>query len=87
MENMDKGLTVPKWVLMNRWKIPQMPQNLFAKFVCPSLNIWDFDEKRLHRASVVRALCGRIPWESLFLCHKCTKSKQHRPQKGMCSVY
>ena len=35
MENMDKGLTVPKsWVLINRPKIPQMPQD------------WDFDEKK-----------------------------------------
>ena len=29
MENMDKGLTVPKWVLMGL-KIPQMTQNLSA---------------------------------------------------------
>ena len=31
MENMDKGLTVPKWVLVVRPKIPQMPQNLYAQ--------------------------------------------------------
>ena len=55
MKNMDKGLTVPKWVLINRPKIPQMPQNLSAKIVCPSPKVWDFDEKRLHWASVV---CG-----------------------------
>ena len=54
MENMDKGLTVPKWVLINRPKIPQMPQNLFAQIVCPSPKVWDFDEKRLHWAFVVR---------------------------------
>ena len=24
MENMDKGLNVPQWVLINRLKIPQM---------------------------------------------------------------
>ena len=30
MKNMDKGLTVPKWVLINLPKIPQMPQNLSA---------------------------------------------------------
>ena len=29
MENMDKGLTVPKWMLIVWKKIPQMPQNLF----------------------------------------------------------
>ena len=32
MENMDNGLTVPKWVLIN----------------CPSPKVWDFDEKRLN---------------------------------------
>ena len=31
MENMDKGLTEQKWVLINRPKIPQMPQNVSAK--------------------------------------------------------
>ena len=46
MENMDKGLTIPKWVLINRPKIPQMPQNLSAQIVCPSPKVWDFDEKK-----------------------------------------
>ena len=50
---MDKGLTVPKWVLINWPKIPKMPQNLFAQIVCPSPKVWDFDEKKLHWASVV----------------------------------
>ena len=31
MENMDKGLTVSKCVLIVRPKIPQMPQNLSAQ--------------------------------------------------------
>ena len=53
MESMDKGLTEPKWVLINRPKITQMPQNLSVQFVCPSRKIWDFNEKRLHWASVV----------------------------------
>jgi hypothetical protein len=56
MENMDNGLTVPKWVLINPPKIPQMPQNISVQFVCPSPKVWDFDEKRLHRASVVRGV-------------------------------
>ena len=58
MENLDKGLTVPKlkWVLIVRPKIPQMPQNLSAQFVCPSPKVLDFNEKRLHWASVVREL-------------------------------
>ena len=31
MENMDKGLTVPKWVLIVWPKMPIMPQNLSAQ--------------------------------------------------------
>ena len=53
MENMDKGLTVPKWVLIVWLKIPQMSQNLSAQFVYPSPKVLDFNEKRLHWASVV----------------------------------
>jgi hypothetical protein len=52
MENMDKGLTVPKWVLINLAKIPQMPQNLSAQIGVAQAQ--DFNEKRLHWASVVR---------------------------------
>jgi hypothetical protein len=54
MENMDKGLTVPKWVLIIQPKIPQMPQNLSAPFICPSPKVPDFNEKRLHWTSVGR---------------------------------
>ena len=46
MENMDKRLTVPKWVLINGPKIPQTPQTLSAQIVCPSLKFWDFDEEK-----------------------------------------
>ena len=53
MKNIDKGLTVPKWVLINWPKIPQMPQNLSTQIVCPSPKDWDFGEKRLHWAYVV----------------------------------
>ena len=31
MENIDKGLTVPKWVLINRPKIPQIPKIYLPK--------------------------------------------------------
>jgi hypothetical protein len=31
MENMDKGLTVSKWMLIAWSKIPQMPKNLSAQ--------------------------------------------------------
>jgi len=47
---------VDLWVLINQPIIPQKPQNLTAQIVCPSPKTWDFDEKRLHWASVVRGL-------------------------------
>ena len=47
MENMDKGLTVPKWVLIVWLKIPRIPQNLSAQFVCPSPKVLDFNEKKV----------------------------------------
>ena len=56
MENMDKGLTVPKWVLIVRLKIvPQMPQNFSAQYDCPSPKVLDFNKKDFigRRASVV----------------------------------
>ena len=54
MENMDKGLTVPKWVLIVQSKIPQIPQNLSDQFVCPSPKVLYINEKRFHLVSVVR---------------------------------
>ena len=44
MENMDKGLTKQKWVLIVWPKIPQMPQNLSAQIVCPSPKVLDFKD-------------------------------------------
>jgi hypothetical protein len=59
MENMDKGLTVSIRVLIFRPKIPQMPQNSLTQFVVPSPKVLDFNEKRLHWASVVHGLDSR----------------------------
>ena len=56
MENMDRGITVLKWVLINWPKITQLPQNVSAQIVCQSPKVWDLYEKRLHRASVVHDL-------------------------------
>jgi hypothetical protein len=42
MKNMDKELTVPKWVLIVRLKIPLMPQKISAQNVCPSPKVQDF---------------------------------------------
>ena len=65
MKNTDKGLTVPKWVLIVWQKIPQMPQTLFAQFVCPSPKVLDFNEKRPHWTFVVRAYYNQ--WNLLIL--------------------
>ena len=71
MENMDKGLTVPKWVLIN-W--PKMPQNLSSHIVCPSPNVWNFEEKRLYCASVV--LVNKLVFHtSLLNSHQKKSSK------------
>ena len=53
-----KGLvfcSLPKWMLINWPKIPQMLQNLFAQIVCPKFAI--LMKKGLHWASIV---CGFI---------------------------
>ena len=73
MKNMDKGLTVTKWVLRVQPKIPQMPQNSSAQFVCPSPKVLDFNEKRLHWASVVLAQCYAAMKETR---EKCDFSKE-----------
>ena len=48
---MNKGLTVLKWVLFVFQLVQKKP-----KFIYPSQIVWDFNEKRLHWASVVRVL-------------------------------
>jgi hypothetical protein len=48
MQNMEKGLTVPKWALINWLEVPKMPQNLSSQIVFPSPKVWDFDEKKLY---------------------------------------
>ena len=50
---MDKGLTVPKWVLINQPKTTQMLQNLSAQIVGPRPKVWNFDEKKSHWVPVV----------------------------------
>ena len=44
-ENIDKGLTVPKWVLIVWLEILQMPKHLSAQFVSSSPKVLDFNEK------------------------------------------
>ena len=77
MENIDKVLTVPKsglivsLVLIVWSKIPQMPQNLSAQFVCPSSKVLNLNGKRLHWASVVR-----VRWYS----NNCKKVNEAIPE-------
>ena len=40
MENMDKGLTVPKWVLIVRPKIPQMPRIYLPDLSAQAQKFW-----------------------------------------------
>ena len=48
LKTMDKGLTVPRWVLtVVLPKIPKMPLHFSAQFVCPSPNVWDVRKKTL----------------------------------------
>ena len=66
-------LKVPKWEPINR---PKLPQNLSAQIVC--LRVWDFDEKRLHWASLVPTI-----WNS-FSIKSCVLAD---PQKISCLLY
>ena len=56
------------WLLINWPKIPQMPKNLFVQTVYPCPKVFDFNEKRLHWVSIVRAgayvcaVCGAVPF-------------------------
>ena len=49
---MEKGLTVPKWVLTVRPNIPQMPQNLFTQFFYPKPKHLAFRSKKALQARV-----------------------------------
>ena len=65
MENMDKELTVPKWVLIVRPKIPQMHQKISAQ-------TFEVFEKKLSQlwVSVVRVYkhCLVFNMHSFYLC-------------------
>ena len=37
------------------------------KFICPNPKVWDFDEERLHWASVVRGLNKRVSFLLQFV--------------------
>ena len=75
MGNM-KRLTVQKRMLINRQKIPQMPQNLSAQIVSPSSKVWNFDEKKA-------SLGVRSPWCNHLGIFMAT-SKRIRPH---CAIF
>ena len=53
---MDKGLTVPKWVLLVWPKIPPNAPEFICPIACLRQKDVDFNEKMFHWVSVVRAL-------------------------------
>ena len=83
-EKHGQGIHCTKVVLIVWLK---MPQNLSAKFVCPSSKVLDFNEKRLHCASLVRG-------STLLLCYASPRGygshsanfdeKVHKPKSKPC---
>jgi hypothetical protein len=63
MENMDKGLTVPKWVLFSP-KYSKCPQIYLPKLFFSSPKVLDLNKKGLNLASVVRV------FKEKGVCHK-----------------
>ena len=59
--------------------MPKMSQNLSAQFVCPSPKYLDFNEKRLHCASVVR-----VHQQTNIICKKIIREKQSLSQISSC---
>ena len=82
MENMrmDKGLTVPKWVLINWQKTTQMRKTLSAQIFYPSPKVWVFWWKKAHWASVIRDSAqtydGKICNENPKMATCCTLETQ-----------
>ena len=58
MENMDKVLNIPKWVLINRLKIPQNSPRFIRPNCLPKPKTLGFRRKKA-------SLGVRIPW---FVC-------------------
>ena len=58
MEIMDKGLTAPKWLLINQSEIPKMPKFYLLNLSAQAQKIWVLMKKgsRHHWASIFRAL-------------------------------
>ena len=63
---MDKRLPLLKWVLINRPKRSQMPQFFLPNLSAQAQKVLDFNEKRLHLASVVRGSMD-LPKELVFV--------------------
>ena len=59
MENMDKELTVPKWVLIVWPKISQMPQNISAQMSAQAQKFKIFEKSSLW-VSIVRGMPQNI---------------------------
>ena len=60
MKNRNKGLTVRKWVMINRTKVPRMPQNISVQIFCPSPKSLVFWWKKASlgvRSSFLHSIC------------------------------
>ena len=53
--------------LINWPNIPQTTQNLSAQIDCPHPKVWDFDEKGLHWASVVRGFGNLVAFYGTYI--------------------
>ena len=61
MKNMDKGLTVPKWVLINGPKLPANAPKSFGPICLPKPKSLGFSKKSSLWLSVVRGFSQNGP--------------------------
>ena len=61
MENIDKELTIPKWVLIVRLKIPQMPQKIQPKMFSQSKKFLIVETKiSLSVVLIINSACVKV---------------------------
>ena len=79
MENIHKGLTVPKWVLIICSKITHIPQNVSAHFVCRSPKVRDFIWLWSVMTDHLSLKLKCFSRDSPFLCHFYSKAELFFP--------
>ena len=71
MKNMDKGLTAPKWVLINWLKITQMPQKFWPNLFSQAQKFGIFSKKGSLWVSVA-VVRGAVHLITIFTWVVCT---------------